>query len=365
MDPTDILETAFRDALDANWVFTADADILERVRQVSQRQHAVTRFVLACCLAKTHDPSVDIRKPYTQIGGGDAYSGRSYDEQFITAFIFKHELPCNPTTAFLTPALRNHNRTLTPDLNLEGRPAALYRAVLELLNDIFSSRVTAMAVLTETIGQLLMTRDMNRQRMASLLNNLKNHEVELPLSAEQIVMLIEQHLRLPHSSRLPVLIVAAAYEAGGFSLGEHILPLQVHNAADKQTGATGDVEVVLSNEQLVAVYEMKMRRITRDDINTALQKLQQRRLEHYVFITTEAADLEVHEYAASLYVTTGGTEIVILDCIEFLGHFLHFFHRHRQHFLEAYQRLVLIEPESAVRQELKEAWLALRRAAEA
>jgi len=47
-----------------------------------------------------------------------------------------------------------------------------------------------------------------------------------------------------------------------------------------------------------------------------------------------------------------------------LRHFLHFFHRIRIKYLNAYQELVLAEPESAVRYELKEAFLALRQAAE-
>lgn len=70
--------------------------------------------------------------PYTEIGTPTAYSGRYYDESYITAFINKHELPCNPTTAFLTPALRNRNITLTPSINLVGRPPKLYEAVLSV-----------------------------------------------------------------------------------------------------------------------------------------------------------------------------------------------------------------------------------------
>jgi hypothetical protein len=48
----------------------------------------------------------------------------------------------------------------------------------------------------------------------------------------------------------------------------------------------------------------------------------------------------------------------------FLRHFLHLFHRIRANYLSAYQNLVLNEPDSAVSQTLKEAFLALRQAAE-
>lgn len=59
-----------------------------------------------------------------------------------------------------------------------------------------------------------------------------------------------------------------------------------------------------------------------------------------------------------------GIEVVMLDWIGFLRHFLHLFHRLRMQFLEEYQRFVLVEPESAVSQPLKEAFLALRQASE-
>jgi hypothetical protein len=48
-----------------------------------------------------------------------------------------------------------------------------------------------------------------------------------------------------------------------------------------------------------------------------------------------------------------------------LAHFLHLFYRLRTSFLHEYQELVLLQPESAVNQALKEAFLALRRALQA
>ena len=57
-------------------------------------------------------------------------------------------------------------------------------------------------------------------------------------------------------------------------------------------------------------------------------------------------------------------EYVMLDCIGFVRHFLHLFHRLRIEFLDAYQSLLLAEPDSAVSQPLKEAFLSLRQAAE-
>ncbi|MCC6445023.1 MAG: restriction endonuclease, SacI family [Armatimonadetes bacterium] len=346
----------------------SDPEIVARVEIVTRnlQNRAAVRLVLACALAKVHNPAVDIRKPYTEIGTDDSFSGRTYDEQYLAQFLLDNHLPCNPTTAFLTPALRNRNITLTPDLNMVGRPPIVYQAALQLLTDVHSGRVTAEDLLAETIRLLVVIREEKRQRMETLLASLHTAEGAIPLSAESTVMLVEQHLRLPGSSRLPVLLVAAAYEAGGAQIGERIKPLESHNAADRQTGSIGDLEVTLiGDDQVVTGYEMKMRRVTRADIDQALQKIAGMNIHNYIFITTDTIDVEVKEYAASLYEQTDGVEVVILDCISFLRYFLHIFHRRRTAFIDAYQELVLQQPESAVGQPLKEAWLALRQAAEA
>jgi hypothetical protein len=150
-------------------------------------------------------------------------------------------------------------------------------------------------------------------------------------------------------------------------LGERVLHLQAHNAADQQTGSLGDIEVTLINdENVIATYEIKARRITQNDIDQALYKLVHsgHEVNHFVFITTDKIDAEVKDYAATIYERTGGIEIVVLDCISFVRHFLHLFHRFRMQFLDEYQNLLLAEPGSSVSQTLKEAFLALRRAAE-
>lgn len=368
--PSEILDLAYRNASQSpKTPSIKDTDVTDAIKYVCRnlQNRAGVRLLMACLLAKVHRPEIDIRKPYTEIGDVDSFSGRTYDERYLTTFIDNYELPCNQTTAFLTPALRNRNTTLTPDLNLVGRPPKLYRTVLELLAAVHTGKVAAEVMLTEVIRGLIVVRDEKRLRMQTLLAQLKTSRDAPPLPSEAIVTLLQQHLSSPRSSRLPVLIVAAAYKAAEKHLGERLLPLQSHNAADKQTGSLGDLEITLVNDdEVITSYEMKGRRVTKDDINHALQKINEsgRNIDNYLFVTTDVIDLEVKDYAASLYDETGGVEIAILDCISFLRHFLHLFHRLRLEFLEAYQELLLAEPESAVSQPLKELFLALRQAAE-
>jgi DNA adenine methylase len=349
--------------------FIHDEKIAARVLSVVNcpSNRAGVRLLMACMLAKVHRPEIDPRKPYTKIGGKDCFSGRSYDEQFVGDFISKHNLPCNSTTAFLTPTLRNMDQTLTTKVVLVGRPMAMYQSALQLLDDVRTGKASARDVLNESIRLLLLDRDARKARLTTLLSGVGRVADALPLSSEDTVNLIEQHLRCKGSSRLPVLIVAAAYEAAETRLGERVVSLTAHNAADEQTGAVGDVQItVLGDDKVVTSYEMKNKTVQRGDIDRALQKIagQGRHVHNYIFITTEPVTDEIREYARSKYEETGGVEIAVLDCIGFLRHFLHLFHRIRKDVLDQYQVFVLHEPDSPVSQGLKEAFLALRQAAE-
>lgn len=113
-------------------------NVEEICRSISNK--APIRFLMACLLAKLDNPKFDIRKPYTEIGGRDSYSGRFYDETVVQEFISKYSLPCNSTTAFLTPAFRNIDRILKTNLVLVGRPKELYKSTLELLNLVHSGK---------------------------------------------------------------------------------------------------------------------------------------------------------------------------------------------------------------------------------
>ena len=344
-----------------------DSDVQERIEYVCRcPTGAGVRVLLAALLAKVHDPTVDIRKPYTAISGEDSYSGRHYDEDYVGPFIHKYDLPCNPTTGFLTPALRTKNEILIPNMDLGGKPPRLYKDLLQLLTDVESGELKAEHALRETLRCLLIIKNERECELQSLLAGIKSQDDSPLLSSEGIMKLIQQHLKCPHSSRLSVLAVAAAYKAAEAKIGERVLPLAAHTAADSQTGTLGDLEITLVDDnQIVTSYEMKSRRVTRDDIDCAMQKIAEVALpiDNYIFITTENIELEVLEHATSMY-HQYGIEVTVLACIGFLRHFLHLFHRLRSDFLEKYQELLLAEPQSAVRHELKQAFLALRRAAE-
>lgn len=369
MTTIDILEQSYKKATESlKDNFISDSTIFEKIVFIATniQNRAVVRLLLSCVLAKIDNPKIDPRKPYTEIGTRDSFSGRTYDEQFVGPFISKYSLPCNPTTAFLTPALRNRNIVLTQKVNLVGRPPELYKYVLDVLDDLNQGTVGPKEVLNESIRQLILLREENNRRIQSLLSSI-SVSGGVPLSGEDIITLLQQHLKCKGASRLPVLAIAAVYKTIGSHMRERVLDLMSHTSADKQTGALGDVQVTIENESnIVTTFEMKSKKVTKEDINIALNKIikAKNKLDNYIFITTDEIQNDVQDYAKSLYGQTGGVEIVILDCISFIRYFLHLFHRYRLGYLEEYQKLVLDEPDSAVIQPVKEAFLALRRAAE-
>lgn len=333
---------------------------------VSNRAGA--RLLMACLLAKVHKAEINPTKPYTEIGDNECFSGRTYDERYLSAFITENELPCNSTTAFLTPALRNIDSPLSTNLEIIGRPRQVYMDAISLLCKVKDGELVAKDLLVEIVRQLLIIRDNKKTSLERKLEELGSRSEEVVLSSEETISLISQHLACKHSSRLPVLIVAAAYNAVGDQIGEKIHPLFSHTAADQQTGSMGDIEIcLLDDDNVRTVYEMKMKKVLQEDIDRAIAKIANSGsfIDNYIFITTDEIDENVFEYAKSMYERLGQREIAILNCIGFMRHFLHLFHRLRRSFLDQYQKLVLSEPESAVRHELKEVFLHLRQVAEA
>ncbi len=330
------------------------------------QNRAGVRFLMACLLAKLHQPNLDIRMPYKEIGGDDCYSGRHYDERYITSFVEEHELPCNVTTAFLTPAFRNHEVMLSKNVTLMGRPRELYEYVLSLLDDVARKRISPQDLLCEIVRILIIKRNEQKTRMESLLANLKQSDPS-QLTVNDIVSVVERHLDQPNSSRLPVLVFHVIYRTIESQLNEHIVPLQPHTAADSQTRSLGDMEVALKDsEQIITVYEMKSRQLTRGDVSQALNKVVKgtQNTQQYLFVTTYPISEDVKEQINDLNERRLGTEFAALDCVAFARYFLHLFYQVRLEFLSNYQNLVLSEPESGVRQPLKELFLSLRQAVE-
>ena len=346
--------------------FVANEEIAKKILSVCkcESNKAPIRYLMSAMIAKYDNPNIDTRQPYPKLGD-KSFAGRSIDEGIVQSFIHKYDLPCNDTTAFLTPAFRTIETAITKSTFEKCRPASVYYNMMDVLDYVEGHSKEAPNILSQIIHDLLMVKETNKIRMTQSLEELAN-EKKQELSSEEITTLLYQHLQCRGSSRLPVLMITAAYQSVQHLTKETHRPLLAHNAADKQTGAIGDIEITLTgDDSTVTCYEMKKKQVSTDDIHVVINKL--KKLEHkpdnYIIITTESISKEVKDLAYSIYGKLG-VELAVLDCIGFINHFLHFFHRYRTDFLNHYQELVLTEPNSAVSQPLKEVFLSLRKVAE-
>lgn len=124
-DPPNILHLAYERAMGSiDTPLVSDARIAEDIDYVCRcpSNRAGVRMLMACLLASLHNPKVDIRKPFTPIGDDDVYSGRDYDQDYVSPFVIEHQLPVNSTTSFLTPGYRTNPIVLERGAKLTGRP---------------------------------------------------------------------------------------------------------------------------------------------------------------------------------------------------------------------------------------------------
>lgn len=350
----------------ATSTFIADEGIVQSVQSICQCESnkAPIRYLMSATLAKIYDETIDTRQPYPKLGE-KSFAGRTIDETIIQPFIHKYALPCNDTTAFLTPAFRTIETAITKSTFEKCRPSYVYYDLMDVLDHIEAHPDQTINILRQTIKELIQIKESSAQKLQQMVDSLTANKVQ-DLSSEDITTLLIQHLQCRGSSRLPVLMVTAAYQSVQHLIKETHKPLLAHNAADKQTGAIGDIEILLMGENdTVTCYEMKKKQVTTDDIYVIINKLSKlaHKPDNYIIITTEIIMKEVNDLAHTVYGMLG-VELAVLDCIGFINHFLHFFHRYRSAFLDNYQQLVLDEPTSAVSQPLKEAFISLRKVAE-
>lgn len=201
-----------------------------------------------------------------------------------------------------------------------------------------------------------MTADL---RIRSLLDRLSTLRGDTGLGTPSIVTLVVGHASLFEVP--PRLLALALYDAANGL--RSILSIDV----DRKGFASHPMRLDLVDPlRGRTAYEMKDRPVTQGDIDLAVRKAAEAPTlpDAYLFVTTAPIDPDVADYARRRYRDTGGMEMAILSVAAYVRHVLHFLHRHRGTFLDAYQRRMLAEPDSAVRRSVKEAFLAMRHAAE-
>ena len=117
----------------------------------------------------------------------------------------------------------------------------------------------------------------------------------------------------------------------------------------------GDVEICLLGTAVRYLYEMKNRQgVTVRCIEPAVTKIARYRAVSIIHLyPTEIIEESVANYAVKWYEETGARKSPSWTCIGFTKHFCALCSPRQPDFLNAYQEMVMTEPDSAVSQRLK------------
>jgi DNA adenine methylase len=297
---------------------------------------APVRYLLTALGAKIKDPSVNTLCAYP-IQGKNHFEGRSIDEHILIQYLEKYSLATNKTTAFLTPSFRfPPNRPYKKEDFVKSRPSSVYNALVDVLTKVNEDSTLAKPLLVATFAKLIFLRDayalkLALQKSAAMLSKEP--------TITEIIEILETHAAQPRASRLPVLMYAAAHDIFLDGSSYTRKKLLAHNAADKQTGATGDIEIIEKlTGRLITSIEIKSRAITEEDVNIGVEKALVHLPVAYFFASTVAPTDRISKYAESF---SGKVQFRVWDIFEFIASVLCMWPERRSEFLEDYKKLVL------------------------
>jgi len=150
----------------------------------------------------------------------------------------------------------------------------------------------------------------------------------------RLTNLFQKHFFYPYknskgASRLPVLALHAIYSLLVGQLrrfeGKHLKALELHSAADSQTGAVGDVEVVCENGDVYEAVEIKHGiQINKAIVEAAKQKIRGSQIDRYYILTTHSQHEPDEEVAKAVEQVKNllGTQMIVNGVIPSIKYYL-------------------------------------------
>ncbi|MGH9729378.1 MAG: restriction endonuclease, SacI family [Candidatus Acidiferrales bacterium] len=256
--------------------------------------------MLGCVLVRLTDRSIDIHKPYVNLGKG-AYNGRSLDEKVINPFLHEKRIPSSrgPFLAVFRRSVRFGKATRGGTKDKKG-----YDSFVALID--LTSQADDGERLKELLRYLLFRFICLRTAADIPLSKL--HRISL----EQYDQLIEGLLSTPSGGRFPVLLVEATFTAikRAYSL-DWTIEVQGINVADRATGVGGDITIRQGQAILLAV-EVTERPVERSRVMSTFQtKIAPQGIEDYLFLVRGETSEDVMRQARQYF--SQGHEVNFLE----------------------------------------------------
>lgn len=284
-----LLNETFEDVL-ARFLDAEDApavpeDVQRHCRRMFEsKTQAYRETLLGALLAKLQDPSIDVRKPYMNMGEG-AYNGRTMDENVVNPFLHEQRIPSSKG-----PYLSVFRRSVAFDENTRAgvRDKDGFDAMLACIAHIESSpdQEQRMTFLRHLLHRFIELREASNVPLSRLQR----------YSVPQYDALIQRLLSVPSGGRFPMFLIIAAFKAisDRFALGWQV-EYQGINVADSPSGAGGDISVS-SGDSLLMAAEVTERVVDKDRvISTFNTKIAPASIADYLFFVNHEPDDRVRQ----------------------------------------------------------------------
>lgn len=263
---------------------------LAEMSRLSQKASTGFTNIVTCLAIKAAMPNVDIRYHQVQIqhqtDRGAGFNFRGVSEKLI--------YPWLNTQAFEGAKSGWQTRTFERPkpymLDYDENIGDIKNAFLAIFDEIEVHGQSA----SQALAYLMYLQWLHRESKQISLSLPKTQDISL------IINLLSKHFFYPYkasrgASRLPVLALYAVYEVMLGQLerykGMALKPLEAHSAADSQTGAVGDIEVIRTNNgRVFEAIEVKHGiALNERIIYDAANKIMDKSIDRYYILTTHAA----------------------------------------------------------------------------
>ena len=311
----------------------------ELATRLSKRRHACRGAALTLCAYKVVHPTQDTRLHKSEHVHG--FSARTFDTDVTVPFLKRHGLKYNVETHWLSQSL-SYVGPLLRGTPLKTQPPIVGTQYVELMNLV--NEASDPTGFSAAVVQVL---------LIGLIDERNKGDVALAkpkdLSIKQVIDLLEEHFSRKYEKnapRLPQLAIYAIYTCIAPSMARYseltLRPLQKMKAADRKSGAVGDIDV-LRGEAPIEAIEVKLGvPIRAEHVGEAMEKIKTARVERYFILSTagieesEAVDIQKLQQRFKL---SNGCEIIVNGVLETISYYLRLIHS-TSDFIFSYTTLV-------------------------
>ena len=259
---------------------------IERINRVMMgvkkgKNIGVYTVLITLLVKKIMHPSQDIR--LHQANMPDGFSGRGFDERFVTPFLRRNNFPyMQGGSGWLTRSLEQSSPYT---LDYPGRitPATIKNDFLHILDQVEQKHGVANECLHEIFRHLVSLREKSQNIALSRPKNLS-----IGSTVSVVKKLWEQ--KPSGLSRIPVIAIFAAYKCLVKEVGRYkshdLLPLLAQNASDQKTGRTGDIDLQRDSRIVESVEIKHGIKIDPNLVSLTVEKVKRTTVTRYYILST-------------------------------------------------------------------------------